>query len=41
MHADTIVVIAEGKIVETGKHEELVLNEEGVYKRLYSLQFSD
>jgi subfamily B ATP-binding cassette protein MsbA len=36
--ADLIVVLSEGKIVETGTHAEL-LQRGGVYRRLYELQF--
>jgi ATP-binding cassette, subfamily B, bacterial MsbA len=36
--ADKIVVLDRGRIVEMGKHEELV-NRGGVYQRLYELQF--
>jgi subfamily B ATP-binding cassette protein MsbA len=38
--ADLIVVMEDGKIVEIGKHEEL-LKERGLYDRLHSLQFQD
>ncbi|MFL6227570.1 MAG: ABC transporter ATP-binding protein [Pyrinomonadaceae bacterium] len=38
--ADRIVVIERGRIIETGKHEELLAHG-GVYKRLYELQFAD
>ena len=38
LHADKIVVLEGGKIVETGKHNEL-LEKEGLYKRLFELQF--
>jgi ABC-type multidrug transport system fused ATPase/permease subunit len=37
-NADTIVVLEGGRIVEKGRHEEL-LKEEGLYKKLYELQF--
>ncbi|MEK7170448.1 MAG: ABC transporter ATP-binding protein [Patescibacteria group bacterium] len=35
---DRIVVINEGKIVETGDHETLLTNENGLYKKLWTLQ---
>jgi subfamily B ATP-binding cassette protein MsbA len=37
-HADTIVVLDEGKIVEVGKHEELLSVQEGTYRKLHKLQ---
>jgi ATP-binding cassette, subfamily B, bacterial MsbA len=37
-HADLIVVIEDGRIVETGKHEELLKVTDGIYQRLYKLQ---
>jgi ATP-binding cassette subfamily B protein len=38
--ADTIFVCHKGRIVEQGKHEEL-LKQRGVYWRLYQLQYQD
>ncbi len=37
-HADTIVVMDAGRIVETGSHAEL-LARDGAYARLYAIQF--
>ncbi|HEY5345064.1 MAG TPA: ABC transporter transmembrane domain-containing protein [Verrucomicrobiae bacterium] len=39
LHADLIVVLDQGKIVETGSHDELV-QRAGVYQKLYELQFA-
>jgi subfamily B ATP-binding cassette protein MsbA len=38
---DKIFVLESGSIVEQGTHDELIRNDTGLYKRLYSLQFSD
>lgn len=38
-HADRIIVLEKGKIVESGSHEELLDIEHGKYKRLHDMQF--
>ena len=38
-HADRILVVDDGRIVESGKHEELLRNSRGLYKKLYDMQF--
>ena len=40
-NADTIVVLNNGEIVETGSHEELINKENGAYKALYNAQFKN
>jgi len=37
-NADKILVISEGKIVQSGNHQDLI-NQEGLYKNLYQRQF--
>ena len=37
-HSDLIVVIDEGRIVETGTHAELMQNNEGYYRKLHGYQ---
>ena len=39
MHADNIIVLDGGKIVESGTNEQL-LQRDGIYKKIYDLQFS-
>lgn len=40
IHADIILVLQDGQIVERGDHQTL-LEQEGVYKRLYDIQFAN
>ncbi len=39
MNADLILVMDKGRIVQRGKHEELV-NQEGIYRQIYDIQTS-
>ena len=39
--ADKIIVMNQGEIVEQGTHKELLAINEGYYKKLYEVQFSD
>jgi len=39
-HADRILVLEAGRIVESGSHDQLMLNG-GLYRRLYNMQFRD
>jgi subfamily B ATP-binding cassette protein MsbA len=39
LHADLIVVLDQGKIIETGRHDELV-KRGSIYQKLYELQFA-
>lgn len=40
-HADTILVMHKGEIREKGSHKELITVEDGIYKRLYELQYKE
>ncbi len=40
-HANNIMVLDKGNIVEFGPHEELMKIENGKYRQLYDMQFSD
>lgn len=40
-HADRILVMHKGEIREQGNHAELILQEGGIYKKLYELQYKD
>jgi ATP-binding cassette subfamily B protein len=39
VHADYIMVLDKGQIVEFGHHDELITKENGLYKKLYEIQF--
>lgn len=39
-HADKIMVLEKGELVELGVHSELILKENGKYKKLYEMQLS-
>lgn len=39
-HADEIIVLEEGKVVERGTHDELV-QKNGAYRRIYNIQYKD
>ncbi|UCZ51793.1 ABC transporter ATP-binding protein/permease [Bacillus shivajii] len=41
MHADEIIVLDNGVIVERGTHDELLKNEDGNYRHIYDIQFKD
>lgn len=38
LFCDRIVVLREGRIVEDGRHEELMTLENGIYRRMYETQ---
>lgn len=40
MKADNIVVMDKGKIIESGKHSELIIKKNGYYKKLYNSQLN-
>ncbi len=39
-NADRIIVVDNGTVSQSGSHDELIKNDNGVYKKLYELQFN-
>ena len=39
-HADRIVVLEHGKVIENGSHEDLI-KQDGLYANLHRIQFSN
>ncbi|HED37419.1 MAG TPA: ATP-binding cassette domain-containing protein, partial [Ignavibacteria bacterium] len=40
-NATKILVLDKGKIVQTGKHDELIKDADGLYRKFYEMQFRD
>ena len=40
-NATRIIVLDRGKVIQAGKHDELILDNNGLYKKLYEMQFRD
>jgi len=40
-HADEILVLKDGQIAERGVHEDLIQNPNGLYRRIYDIQYKD
>ena len=40
-HADRILVIHNGEVVQIGTHDALIADEDGLYKKLHDMQFRD
>ncbi|TNE70342.1 ABC transporter ATP-binding protein [bacterium] len=41
LHADTILVMHKGEVREQGNHKELITKDDGLYRKLYELQYKD
>ncbi len=41
LNADYILVLEHGRIVEQGSHDDLILSRDGLYFRLYNMQFKE
>jgi ABC-type multidrug transport system fused ATPase/permease subunit len=40
-NANRIIVLDRGRIVQYGTHDDLILNENGLYRKFYEMQFRD
>jgi ATP-binding cassette, subfamily B, multidrug efflux pump len=40
-HANTILVLSDGNVLEAGSHDELLSNPDGHYRALYDMQFAE
>jgi len=38
MEADRIFVLSHGQVAESGTHQELIQNKNGLYRRVYDIQ---
>ncbi len=38
MHADLIIVMDKGEVVQAGQHEELLVDPKGIYRQIYEIQ---
>lgn len=41
VHSDKIIVLQHGNIVEIGKHHELLMKPDGVYRRMWDIQHNN
>ena len=38
MNADLILVLDKGRVIQIGRHEELVMDKNGMYRQIYDIQ---